>query len=60
MAEVHARVWADLERRGQTIGAHDLLLAATALAGGLGVVTLNEREFSRVPGLTVHNPLPAR
>lgn len=33
------------------IGAHDLLIAATALARGYGVATLNRREFARVPGL---------
>jgi tRNA(fMet)-specific endonuclease VapC len=57
VAEIHARIWADLVGRGRTIGAHDLLLAATALAAGLDVVTLNEREFGRVAGLTVRNPL---
>ncbi len=44
-----------LERQGSSIGAMDLLIAAHALALAVPVVTNNEREFSRVPGLTVEN-----
>jgi tRNA(fMet)-specific endonuclease VapC len=44
--------------RGQVIGAHDLWIAATALAHGLGIATGNTEEFERVPGLRVI-PLPA-
>lgn len=51
VARVHAGIWADLARRGQMIGAHDLWIAATALAHGLGLVTLNLGEFARVRGL---------
>lgn len=50
-AQRHAELWAHLQREGTPIGAHDMLIAATALARGLDVVTLNRREFSRVPGL---------
>ena len=46
---------ADLERRGVPIGANDMLIAAHALAAGCTLVTANEREFSRVSGLTVEN-----
>src|SRR5947208_2421873 len=49
-ARAHARLWADLAARGTLIGAHDLWLAAQAIAGGHAVVTLNNREFARVPG----------
>jgi predicted nucleic acid-binding protein len=35
------------------IGAHDLWIAATALAYGLGLATDNGTEFKRVPGLRV-------
>ena len=41
---------------GQTTGAHDLLIAATALAHGYGVMTDNIRDFERVPGLEVRQP----
>lgn len=52
-ARIHSRVWADLARRGEMIGAHDLLIAATALKHGLAVVTGNVREFGRVEDLDV-------
>jgi tRNA(fMet)-specific endonuclease VapC len=51
VARVHAGIWADLATRGRMIGAHDLWIAATALAHGFGVATLNRDEFARVPGL---------
>lgn len=55
-ARIHALLWATLQSQGQMIGAHDLLIAATALAIDFGVVTLNVREFQRIPELTVYNP----
>lgn len=51
VARVHAELWAQLEESGEIIGAHDLWIAATALAHGLCVATANVREFERVPGL---------
>jgi tRNA(fMet)-specific endonuclease VapC len=53
VARVHAEIWAQLAARGQVIGAHDLWIAATALAHGLGVATGNAEEFQHVPGLRV-------
>lgn len=52
-ARVHARIWADMSSHGKSIGAHDLLVAATALAAGARIATLNNKEFKRVPGLTL-------
>lgn len=43
----------DLERSGRPIGPNDLLIAATARAHDLVLVTGNTREFDRVPGLRV-------
>ena len=56
VARVHAEVWANLERRGQPVGAHDLWIAATALAHGFGIVTRNRADFARVRGLRVIVP----
>jgi tRNA(fMet)-specific endonuclease VapC len=53
IARVHADVWAQLAGKGQLIGAHDLWIAATALAHGMGLATGNADEFQRVPGLRV-------
>jgi tRNA(fMet)-specific endonuclease VapC len=44
-----------LERQGRPIGALDLLIAAHALALDVTLVTNNEREFARVPGLRLTN-----
>jgi len=49
------RCSSDLEKRGETIGSNDLLIAAHALSLGWTLVTNNEREFSRVKGLKMEN-----
>jgi tRNA(fMet)-specific endonuclease VapC len=52
-----------LERSGRPIGPNDLLIAATARAHDLVLVTHNRREFERIPGLRVEDwegPEPAR
>lgn len=46
-----ADIRATLERRGQTIGAYDLMIAGHARSRGLIVVTGNLAEFTRVEGL---------
>ena len=50
-ARVHARVCADLAMKGISVGAHDLLIGATALATGGRVATRDVRSFPRIPGL---------
>jgi tRNA(fMet)-specific endonuclease VapC len=40
-----------LARLGHPIGPYDTLIAGHALALGLVLVTANQREFSRIPGL---------
>jgi tRNA(fMet)-specific endonuclease VapC len=51
----YAAIRADLERSGQKISSFDTLIAAHARALGATLVTGNEREFTRVPVLTVEN-----
>lgn len=46
-----AEIRAELARTGTPIGAYDLQIAAVARTRGLTVITGNQREFSRVPGL---------
>lgn len=46
---------ADLQARGQPIGALDTMIAAHALALGATLVTNNLAEFNRVSGLTCEN-----
>lgn len=53
VARIHADIWAGLADRGEPVGAHDLWIAATAIAHGLAVATRNSSHFSRIPGLRV-------
>jgi predicted nucleic acid-binding protein len=53
VARLHAELFADLSAKGKMIGAHDLLIAATARFHDLSVLTDNVDEFSRVAGLRV-------
>lgn len=50
-AKQHAQWFFELKRRGELIGANDLLIAATALAGKHAVITANAREFRRIESL---------
>ena len=52
---IYSKVRTRLEAAGTPIGGNDLLIASQALALGLTLVTDNESEFARVPGLTVEN-----
>jgi tRNA(fMet)-specific endonuclease VapC len=51
----YARLRLHLERAGTPIGGMDMLIAAQAIALDLVLVTNNEREFRRVPGLKIEN-----
>lgn len=52
-ARIHAEIHTHLASKGQMIGAHDLLIAATARQYGMAILTENVGEFARVPGLIV-------
>lgn len=51
----YGEIRALLESKGQMIGNNDLWIGAHALSADLTVVTNNEREFRRIPGLRVQN-----
>ena len=53
-ARVHARLSAQLASRGKPVGAHDLVIASTAIAHGLEVVTRDERSFPTDPRPVTH------
>jgi tRNA(fMet)-specific endonuclease VapC len=53
VARIHADIWSVLAERGEPIGAHDLWIAATAVAHGLALATRNDAQFRRVPGLRI-------
>ena len=50
-----ADIYADLYRRGELIADADILIAASALANGCGIVTNNEAHFRRIADLQVEN-----
>ena len=54
-ADRYASIRAQLARIGQPIGDRDLMIAATALANRMPIVTSNTGEFARVPGLRVED-----
>lgn len=54
-AQVYGFIRAQLEKQGTPIGPLDFLIAAQALSLGVSLITNNEREFLRVPELTVEN-----
>ncbi len=52
-ARIHARLSAELAMKGTAVGAHDLIIAATAMANGYVVATRDERSFPKIPGLSL-------
>lgn len=54
-AEHTGQLRAELQKQGEPIGPYDQMIAGHARSLGLIVVTNNEREFERVPGLRMEN-----
>jgi len=54
-AREYGLIRAELEKRGEPIGAYDLQIAAHARALSAVLVTSNEKEFKKVEGLKVEN-----
>lgn len=54
-AAEYGKIRAFLEAKGMIIGAYDLQIAAQAMARHLIIVTNNEKEFNRIPGLLLEN-----
>jgi tRNA(fMet)-specific endonuclease VapC len=53
IAEESSRVQAQMQQRGQILGINDLYIASTALTLKLALVTRNDQDFKRIPGLRV-------
>jgi predicted nucleic acid-binding protein len=56
MAYHHARLWSTLNTSGKSVGAYDLIVAATALHRGSAIATFNKRHFSRIRDLMIVEP----
>ena len=52
-AQAHARLLAHVKRSGTPRGAHDLVIAATAVATGRQLVTTDARGFDRLPDVQI-------
>jgi len=51
VARIYAKIWASLVQRSLTVGAHDLIIAATAISMDYTVITSNRRDFEKIEGL---------
>ena len=54
-ARTHARLAEALVERGRVRGVHDLIIAATAIAAGWSLATLDRRGFEGIPGLSLRD-----
>ncbi|MCH6236193.1 type II toxin-antitoxin system VapC family toxin [Cognataquiflexum rubidum] len=50
-----AKIYADLRRKGITIGEIDLLIAGIAIHSDLQLITNNTAHFAQIQGLSLHN-----
>lgn len=51
VARIYARIWATLAKKNMTVGAHDLIIAATAISLNYTVITSNIRDYNKIEGL---------
>ena len=54
-SRIYARIWATLLKKGIRVGAHDLMIASTAIALGFSVATLDLRDYKKIPELMVES-----
>lgn len=54
-AEQYGQIRADLEARGEPVGAMDMMIAAHAKSIKAVLVTNNEKHFARIKGLKIEN-----
>jgi len=51
----YGKIRTELEKKGTPIGPLDMLIAAHAKSLDLTLITNNEKEFERIPGLKIEN-----
>ena len=51
VARAHAKLLVTVRRQGRPRGAHDLIIAATALSSGRSLVTADQTAFVDLPGI---------
>ena len=52
-ARIYARVWAYLDKKGVSVGTHDLVIASTCISLGFSVLTSDIRDYGKIEGLTI-------
>ena len=52
---VYGREYAALRKRGEMVGAFDLMIAATALRHDFTLLSNNRRDFERIRGLAIES-----
>lgn len=55
IAKISAEVYADLRKKGQTMGHNDVLIAGTAIANNITLISNNTNHFGRIEGLDLDN-----
>lgn len=60
VARMYALIWASLAKKGLIVGAHDLIIAATAISLDYSVITANRRDFEKIEGLKLEGPFLSR
>ena len=54
VGRIYAHIWATLAQKGLlSVGAHDLIIAATAISLDYTVVTINTRDFNKIEGVKI-------
>ncbi len=53
VSRIYARIWADLAKKNVRIGAHDLIIASTAISLGFSVATYDLRDYKKIKSLTI-------
>ena len=52
-ARIYAKLWSNIAKKGMTIGAHDLMIASTAIALGFSVMTADVRDYGKIKEVSV-------
>jgi len=53
VGRIYAHIWATLVQKKLSVGAHDLIIAATAISLDYTVVTINTRNFNKIEGVKI-------
>lgn len=52
-ARIYSKIWANLAKKGVSIGAHDLMIASTAISIGFSVISSDIRDYEKIKSLTL-------